>query len=191
MQTKLSAAQITELTQRPDGASPRSPRHRRQDRRALPALARPAHRRGSRRRERRRRSCKPPTSRPRGGGWWPRLRCDAAARGCGIADRRPMASPAPRSRPEAAAAPERAARRLAPLEAAAQAGELPAPPDFSAPTHARFRTRLGQIVALAEAGDIAGLRAVVINPVSSSPKALARYRDLCITALEARKGASA
>jgi len=28
----------------------------------------------------------------------------------------------------------------------------------------------------------------VINPISSSPKAMLRYRDLCITALEARTG---
>jgi hypothetical protein len=76
--------------------------------------------------------------------------------------------------------------RFATLEVAAKAGQLPAPPDFSAPTHARFRARLGHIVALAEAGDIAGLRAIVINPVSSSPKAMARYRDLCVIALEAR-----
>lgn len=94
----------------------------------------------------------------------------------------PKAAPAPRT-------PRR--RRDADLEARAREGELPAAPDFSAPTHARFRNRLGQITVLAEAGDIAGLRAVVINPVSSSPKAMLRYRDLCITALEARKGASA
>jgi hypothetical protein len=40
----------------------------------------------------------------------------------------------------------------------------------SKPTHARFRTKLAQIVALAEAGDIAALQAFEINPVSSSPK---------------------
>ncbi|MCP6582410.1 hypothetical protein NL505_28690, partial [Klebsiella pneumoniae] len=52
--------------------------------------------------------------------------------------------------------------------AAAQRGELPAAPDFSAATHTRFRSRLAEIVAMAEAGDIAGLRAVVINPISTS-----------------------
>ena len=68
----------------------------------------------------------------------------------------------------------------------AQTGALPQPPDFSKPTHARFRAKLAQIVALAEAGDIAGLQAFEINPVSSSPRALARYRDLCVIAITAR-----
>jgi hypothetical protein len=66
----------------------------------------------------------------------------------------------------------------------AQSGALPQAPDFSKPTHARFRAKLAQIVALAEAGDIAGLQAFEINPVSSSPKAMARYRDLCLIALK-------
>jgi len=68
----------------------------------------------------------------------------------------------------------------------AQTGALPPAPDFSKPTHARFRAKLAQIVALAEAGDIAGLQAFEINPVSSSPKAMARYRDLCVIAITAR-----
>jgi hypothetical protein len=68
----------------------------------------------------------------------------------------------------------------------AQTGALPQAPDFSKPTHARFRAKLAQIVALAEAGDIAGLQAFEINPVSSSPKAMARYRNLCVIAVKAR-----
>jgi hypothetical protein len=68
----------------------------------------------------------------------------------------------------------------------AQSGALPQPPDFSKPTHARFRAKLAQIVALAEAGDIAALQAFEINPVSSSPKAMARYRDHCVIAITAR-----
>jgi len=68
----------------------------------------------------------------------------------------------------------------------AQTGALPPAPDFSKPTHARFRAKLAQIVALAEAGDIAGLQAFEINPVSSSPKAMARYRDLSVIAITAR-----
>ena len=67
-----------------------------------------------------------------------------------------------------------------------QTGTLPQPPDFSKPTHARFRAKLAQIVALAEAGDIVALQASEINPVSSSPKAMARYRDLCVIAITAR-----
>ena len=68
----------------------------------------------------------------------------------------------------------------------AQTGALPMAPDFSKPTHARFRAKLAQIVALAEVGDIAALRAFEINPISSSPKAMARYRDLCVIAISAR-----
>ena len=73
----------------------------------------------------------------------------------------------------------------------AQSGTLPTAPDFSKPTHARFRAKLAQIVALAEAGDIAALQAFEINPVSSSPKAMARYRDLCVIAITARAQVSA
>ena len=68
----------------------------------------------------------------------------------------------------------------------AQTGALPPAPDFSKPTHARFRAKLAQIVVLAEAGDIAALQGFEINPVSSSPKAMARYRDLCVIAITAR-----
>lgn len=71
----------------------------------------------------------------------------------------------------------------------AQTGALPQAPDFSKPTHARFRAKLAQIVAMAEAGDIAALQAFEINPVSSSPKAMARYRDICVIAITARMGA--
>jgi hypothetical protein len=86
--------------------------------------------------------------------------------------------------PKAAAAPI-IGKRQAILDQA-QTGTLPPVPDFSKPTHARFRVKLAQIVALAEAGDIAGLQAVEINPVSSSPKAMARYRDLCVISITAR-----
>ena len=41
-------------------------------------------------------------------------------------------------------------------------------------------------MALAEAGDITRLQACQINLVSSSPKAMARYRDLCVIAIAAR-----
>jgi hypothetical protein len=73
----------------------------------------------------------------------------------------------------------------------AQTGTLPQPPDFSKPTHARFRSKLAQVVALAEASDIAALQAFEIKPVSSSPKAIARYRDLCVIAIAARTGVEA
>jgi hypothetical protein len=88
--------------------------------------------------------------------------------------------------PQPAAVPRR--WKDADLEARARQGELPPPPDFSAATHARFRGKLVGLVALAEKGDVDGLRAVVINPVSSSPKAMARYRDLAVIAIQAREG---
>jgi len=92
--------------------------------------------------------------------------------------------PAPIDEPKTAPAPV-VGRRQAILDQA-QAGALPTAPDFSKPTHARFRVKLAQIVALAEASDIAALQAFEINPVSSSPKAMARYRDLCVIAITAR-----
>lgn len=72
----------------------------------------------------------------------------------------------------------------------AQSGALPAAPDFSKPTHARFRAKLAKLIALAEAGDVEGLKAIEINPVSTSPKAMARYRNLAIIAIEARRRAA-
>jgi len=69
--------------------------------------------------------------------------------------------------------------------AAAQAGKLPPPPDFSAPTHARYRNTAELLVDMVKAGDIKGLKAMVIPLYSSSPKALAKYRDLAVIALEA------
>jgi len=86
----------------------------------------------------------------------------------------------------ALSAPRR--RRDADTEAKARQGELPPPPDFSAPTHARFRAKLAALVELAGKADATGLRAISINPVSSSPKALARYRDLAVLAIESREG---
>jgi len=92
--------------------------------------------------------------------------------------------PAAVDEPKAATVPANGKRQT--ILDQAQTGALPQPPDFSKPTHARFRVKLAQIVALAEAGDIAALQAFEINPVSSSPKAMARYRDLCVIAILAR-----
>lgn len=93
----------------------------------------------------------------------------------GIADQAPAARPAT----------AKVGKRQAVINQA-QGGVLPQPPDFSKPTHARFRAKLAKLVELAEAGDAEGLRAIAINPVSTSPKAMARYRDLAIIAIEAR-----
>ncbi|MDE2284724.1 MAG: hypothetical protein KGK33_08940 [Hyphomicrobiales bacterium] len=92
--------------------------------------------------------------------------------------------------PKAAAKQEpvstRSLGKRAAIEAAAREGKLPEPPDFSAETHKRFRNKLASVVDLAKAGNLKALRAFEINPVSSSPKAIARYRDLCVIALEAQ-----
>lgn len=103
----------------------------------------------------------------------------------------PIIEPAPVVEEAAEPAPAPSAprrRRDADIEAKARQGELPPPPDFSAPTHARFRAKLAALVELAGKADATGLRAMAINPVSSSPKALARYRDLAVLAIEAREG---
>ena len=99
------------------------------------------------------------------------------------------AAPALADDPKAATVPV-IGKRQARLDQA-QSGALPPAPDFSKPTHARFRAKLAQIVALAEVGDITALQAFEINPVSSSPKAMARYRDLCVIAITARTAVAA
>lgn len=103
-----------------------------------------------------------------------------------IAQARKEAATAPRGGLRKAVSARKASGRAASALEAAQRGELPAAPDFSAETHKRFRGKLAQLVALAEAGDAAGLKAVEIKPYSSSPKAMARYRDLALVAIEAR-----
>jgi len=88
------------------------------------------------------------------------------------------------------ASKERAPGKRATVLAAAQRGDLPPVPDFSAETHKRYRAKLAEVVAAAEAGDLAALRAFEINPTSSSPKAIAKYRELAILALEAQASAA-
>lgn len=81
---------------------------------------------------------------------------------------------------------QRVRHSTAEAAAAAAEGKLPTPPDFSAETHKRFRPKLAELVALAKAGDVAGLKRYEINPISTSPKAMDRYRNLAVIALEAR-----
>ncbi|MGI0528015.1 hypothetical protein [Rhizobium giardinii] len=97
----------------------------------------------------------------------------------------------PANAPKAAkaAAPEKHGKR-AEILASAEAGILPAKPDFSAATHARFRKRLDKIAALVEKGDVKALKAFPINPISSSPKAMDKYRNLAVIALEAQRKAA-
>ena len=103
----------------------------------------------------------------------------------------PAVEPAPIAYVEPATAPSAPRRRRdADIEAMARQGELPPPPDFSAPTHARFRAKLAALLELAAKADAIGLRAMPINPVSSSPRALDRHRDHAVLAIEAREGHS-
>lgn len=104
-----------------------------------------------------------------------------------------QAAPAPAAKPAKAPkaaksdkAPGKRAAAKAEAEAAAMRGELPKAPDFSAPTHKAWVKKLAAIVAMVEAGDIAGLKAEGTEPKSSSRMQLCRYRDLAIMALEAR-----
>jgi hypothetical protein len=90
------------------------------------------------------------------------------------------AKPAPKK-----AAPPPSGKRAA-MEAAARSGKLPDAPDFSADTHKPYRAKLAEVVAMVKAKDIGALKAHEIKTYSSSPKAIARYRDLAILALEAK-----
>lgn len=74
-------------------------------------------------------------------------------------------------------------------EEKATKGTIPPAPDFSAPTHERFRPLLAEVVKAAKDGAVEALRKIKVNPVSSSPKAVDRFRKLCIKALSAKKAA--
>lgn len=105
------------------------------------------------------------------------------------ADQTPTPGVAPKKKPgRPKLAPKAELPRRARAEEAAQAGFMPTPPDFSAPSHARYREKLAALVALAAKGDVEGLKAFPINPYSSSPQAMNRYRNLAVIAIEARGG---
>jgi hypothetical protein len=106
----------------------------------------------------------------------------------------PKQAPAPKAaaaKPKEAKAPKaNGAAKLgqrAQAEADAKAGKLPKAPDFSAPSHKRWRGKLEEVQALVKAGDAKGLKGYKLPNYSSSPVAIARYRDLAVMALEARK----
>lgn len=97
-------------------------------------------------------------------------------------------APKPPAAPASAETKPLTGKRAAIMEAA-KAGKLPSPPDFSAETHKDYRKRLAALVAMAEAGDLAGLKAQAIKPYNSSMAPMARYRDLAVIALEAKAAA--
>jgi len=72
---------------------------------------------------------------------------------------------------------------------AAQRGVMPTPPDFSKPTHKSYRKKLAALVDLANNGDVAGLRAFDVEPLSTSRTALWNYRNAAVAALTANKAA--
>jgi hypothetical protein len=86
-----------------------------------------------------------------------------------------IVKPAPKPRAAIAAAME-----------AAERGVMPTPPDFNKPAHVGYRKRLQALVDMAEAGDLDGLQATVIETKCSSRVLLARYRDLAVRALIAK-----
>lgn len=86
----------------------------------------------------------------------------------------------------ASAAPKAHLGKRAALESAAAKGKLPSPPNFKAETHRPWRNHLANLVRLAGAADIARLRAYPLPTYSSSPRALDRFRTLCVIALKAQ-----
>jgi len=79
-------------------------------------------------------------------------------------------------------------------EDAAAKGRLPEPPDYSAKTHEPYRLLIATCEKLARAGDLKGLQDLQICParreLSSTPRSLKRWRDLCVRALTLRTGSS-
>jgi uncharacterized protein (DUF433 family) len=77
-------------------------------------------------------------------------------------------------------------------EDAAARGRLPEPPDYSAKTHEPYRLLIDTCEKLARAGDLRGLQDMQICParkeLSSTPRSLKRWRDLCVRALGVRAG---
>jgi hypothetical protein len=73
-------------------------------------------------------------------------------------------------------------------EAKALKGTLPPVPDFSAETHAAYRDRLKDVVAMVKAGDIAGLKKNDVRPLWNSRTQIVRYREMALIALHAKAG---
>ncbi len=76
--------------------------------------------------------------------------------------------------------------KTAPKAPAAAGGDLPAIPDLSAPCHARYLAKMAEVLAMAKAGDIAGLKAFEIKTNFTTGRKIGAYRDAAIAALEGR-----
>jgi hypothetical protein len=68
-------------------------------------------------------------------------------------------------------------------KALAEQGIVPQMPDYSAPTHAAYRSRIVALRKLVDEPDLEMLKRVTIVERSSTPESLAKYRDLAIHAL--------
>lgn len=90
---------------------------------------------------------------------------------------------------KAAGAVKAPSGKAAAIEAAARAGVMPTPPDFSASTHKPYRKKLAELVALCESGSVAAVLAFAIKGNSTSPRALIRYRTLAAIAMVEQKAA--
>ena len=55
-------------------------------------------------------------------------------------------------------------------------------PDYSAPTHGNYRSRIAALTKLVDEADLEMLKAVTMVERSSTPQSLAKYRDLVIHA---------
>lgn len=73
--------------------------------------------------------------------------------------------------------------RIRKTRATKAVGDPLIPPDFSAKTHAPYRKKLSTVVAMVEARDVDGLKAFHINPTSTSPRAILRYKERALAAL--------
>lgn len=83
--------------------------------------------------------------------------------------------------------PKRLFRRDA--EDRARNGVIPRPPDFSAATHRGYRARLRRLVELVKAGDVRALKRESFRSNATSPRALGKYRDLAVLAMQTRRAA--
>ena len=101
-------------------------------------------------------------------------------------NRKPHPKKAKTKKPKPQDKNQRPLGQRAQVAADAKAGKMPVPPDFSAETHSRYRDKLAALVKLADKKDLKALKAFAINAISTSPKALDRYRGLAVTALTAR-----
>lgn len=101
----------------------------------------------------------------------------------------PVAPPAAKTAPAAKSGGGRGRYDWASAEEAARQGIMPAPYDTSARTWAgnTYRGRMDRIVAMALAGNVAGLEAEAIPDYDSGFKIMLRWRALAVLALRAKK----